>query len=416
MIMTKPAEVFSPDFYVNPYPSFAYLREHEPVARVLNPSGTPMVLLTRYDDILATLKDSRFSKHPTGKTSLNDMIPLPALLKPIVMPLLKPILDRTFGPISNNMLDLDDPDHARLKNLVHKAFTPRLIGAMQARIEMIVDGLLDKAEAKGEMEFITDFAFPLPITVIAEILGVPAQDHLKFRQWSSAIIESTAKFNMVKVLSAVARLNNYLRRIIAEKRANPQDDLLSVLVQVEEAGDTLSEDELLAMAVILIIAGHETTVNLLGNGLFALLQNPEQLAVLQHDPTLIKTAVEEFLRYDSPVIMATERYAKEDLTISGVTIQQGELVIVGLGAANRDPEQFANPDTLDICREPNRHLAFGQGIHYCLGAPLARMEAHYAFNTLLERLPNIRLAVSVDNLQWVQSMFIRGIKQMPVRF
>jgi cytochrome P450 len=416
MIVTKPAEVFSPAFYANPYPTFTHLREHEPVARVLNPSGSPMILLTRYEDVLATLKDSRFSKRPSDSMSIDDMIPMPAILKPIVKPLLKPILDRTFGPISNNMLDLDDPDHARLKNLVHKAFTPRLIGAMQARIEVIVDGLLDKAAAKGEMEFIADFAFPLPITVIAEILGVPAQDHLKFRQWSSAIIESTAKFNIVKVLSAVARLNHYLRNIIAEKRANPQDDLLSVLVQVEEAGDTLSEDELLAMAVILIIAGHETTVNLIGNGLFALLQNPEQLTMLRQNPSLIKTAVEEFLRYDSPVIMATERYAKEEFTISGVTIQQGDLVIVGLGAANRDPEQFANPDTLDIYREPNRHLAFGQGIHYCLGAPLARMEAHYAFNALLERLPNIQLAVPVDKLQWVQSMFIHGIKQMPVRF
>jgi cytochrome P450 len=416
MLATKSTEIFSPAFYENPYPSFDYLREHEPVARVINPSGHPMVLLTRYDDVLATLKDSRFSKHPLGRAGIEDMLPLPTVLKPMIMPLLKPILSRTFGPMSNNMLDLDDPDHARMKNLVHKAFTPRLIGAMQARIEELVDGLLDKAQAKGEMEFIADFAFPLPITVIAEILGVPAQDHQKFRLWSSTIIQFSSSVNLVKALSVVTSLNSYLRRLVKEKRANPQDDLLSVLVQVEEAGDMLSEDELLAMAVILIIAGHETTVNLLGNGLLALLQNPEQLAMLHQNPSLIKTAVEEFLRYDCPVIMATERYAKEELTIGGVTIQQDDLVIAGLGAANRDPEQFANPDTLDICREPNRHLAFGQGIHYCLGAPLARMEAHYAFTALLERLPNIRLAVPVDNLEWVQSMFIRGLKAMPLKF
>jgi cytochrome P450 len=296
---------------------------------------------------------------------------------------------------------------------VHKGFTPRLIATMQARIEEIVNSLLDKAEAKREIDYMADFAFPLPITVIAEILGVPEQDHQKFKQWSQTIIESTSDFNIVKVLADVMSLNSYLRRLIKSKRENPQDDLMSALVQVEEAGDMLSEDELLAMAVILMVAGHETTVNLLGNGLLALLNHPEQMAMLRQNPRLVKTAVEEFLRYDSPVTMATERYATEDLTINGVTIPRGALVIAALGSANRDPEQFENADMLDICRENNRHLAFGQGIHYCLGAPLARMEAHYAFNALLERFPTIQLASK--KLEWRKSMFIRGVKAMPVK-
>jgi cytochrome P450 PksS len=416
MTTTMMPKVFSAEFHTNPYPIYAYLREHEPVTRVLNPSGNPMWLITRYDDAMATLKDNRFSKMPLDKMNIENMIPIPAMLKPLIQPILKPILKRTFGPMSRNMLDLDDPDHSRLKNLVHKGFTPRLIATMQNRIEAIVDGLLNKAEAKGEMEFIADFAFPLPITVIAEILGVPEQDHMRFKGWSQTIIESSGNFNIIKVLSSVMSFNSYLRNLIKEKRVNPQDDLLSALIQAEESGDMLSEDELLGMAVILMVAGHETTVNLLSNGLLALLQNPDQLAMLRYDPNLIKNGLEELLRYDSPVTMATERYATEELSIGGMTIAKGDLVIVGIGSANRDPNQFENADSLNICREQNRHLAFGQGIHYCLGAPLARMEGYYAFNALLERFPNLKLGVNADRLEWRKSVFIRGMKTMPVTF
>jgi cytochrome P450 len=416
MIASRPAEVLSPAYFANPYPTLAYLRENEPVHLAKDPQGNPFWLLTRYDDALALLKDQRFSKKPIGRAAYEDMMPLPKMLKPFVMPLVKPLLNRSFGPLMNNMLDLDDPDHSRLRSLVHKAFTPRLLATMQIRIEAISNALIDAALAKGQMEFINDFAFPLPITVIAEILGVPSRDHAQFRLWSNSLISTHGNGNMFTMMQNVNALIGYIKKQLDERRSKPQDDLMTALVQVEEAGEMLKPDELVAMCVLLLTAGHETTVNLLGNGLFALLKHPEQFDLLRRNPEFVKTAIEEFLRYDSPVHNATERYAMEDLEISGVRIARGDKVLAGLAAANHDPRQFPNPETFDICRENNRHLSFGQGIHYCVGAPLARMEGQIAFSLLLERLPDMRLAKSSESLEYRPNMFLRGLKELPVRF
>jgi cytochrome P450 PksS len=266
------------------------------------------------------------------------------------------------------------------------------------------------------MDLIHDYALPLPITIIAEMLGVPAQDRAKFHRWSSSIVSVSSNSEMLRVLPPTFLFMRYLRKFFKQRRAQPGDDLTTALIQAEESGDRLSEDELLAMVMLLLIAGHETTVNLIASGTLALLQHPEQKQMLCDDPGLIKPAIEELLRYTSPVDTATDRFAREDLTLAGVRIGRGEQILAVLGSANRDEEQFTNPDTLDITREPNRHLGFGQGIHYCLGAPLARLEGQIAINTLLHRLPNLRLAAAPEQLRWRRGLIIRGLEKLPVAF
>lgn len=416
MSITLPAPIFSPAFYRDPYPTFAHLREKTPVVRVKNQMGNPMWILTHYQAVAEALKDDRLSKKPLDGVGAEHIMPLPKVLKRFLIPLIRPLMAATIEPATHNMLAMDDPDHARLRTLVHKSFTPQYINKLQSRIELLIDKLLHQAQAKGQMEFISDFAFPLPITIIAEILGVPEQDHQKFKVWTQSVVDVRAGFHALKTLRDVANLNKYLRGLIAQKRVNPQDDMLSSLIEIEEQGEKLNDAELLSMAFLLLTAGHETTVNLLGNGLLALLRHPEQLSALRSNPAMIKTGVEELLRYDTPVLMATERYAKQDMVIGGVKIAKGEMVTAGLGAANRDPAYFSAPDTLDLTRESNRHLSFGQGIHYCLGAPLARMEAQHAFNAVLARFPKLRLAVPVEQLEWRHSMIIRGMKTMPLTF
>jgi cytochrome P450 PksS len=314
------------------------------------------------------------------------------------------------------MLDLDDPDHARLRALVHKAFTPGRIEQMQGRIQAICDQLLNTVQPKGTMDLIGDFALPLPLIVISELLGIPTADRLRFHRWTKTFLKPPSTVNMLLALPAIAAFMRYLRRLFAERRLHPSDDLLTALVQAEEAGDYLSEDELLAMAFILIVAGHETTVNLIGSGLLVLLEHPDQLALLQSDPGLIRPAVEELLRFAAPVEQATERYARQPVTIAGVTIPQGALTLAVLASANRDEQVFAQPDQLDIRREKNRHLAFGYGIHACVGMPLARLEGQIAVNTLVQRFPKLRLAVSPDQLRWRATPNVRGLESLPVRF
>ncbi len=268
------------------------------------------------------------------------------------------------------------------------------------------------------MDLIDDYAFPLPITVIAELLGVPAEDRNKFREWSNAAVsgDTTQEYMEKVLLPHMQAFTGYLRAMFEEKRKNPKDDLISGLVRAEEAGDKLSEDELLGMVFLLLIAGHETTVNLIGNGMLALLQHPDQLQKLREDPSLIKPAIEELLRYDGPVESSTERFAREDIAIGGTVIPKGEMVMVVIASADHDPERFANPDELDLTRADNKHLAFGKGIHFCLGAPLARMEGQIAINTLLRRIPELRLADSPGSLTWRPGMVLRGLKGLPVEF
>jgi len=321
-----------------------------------------------------------------------------------------------FRPLERNMLDLDPPDHTRLRSLVHKAFTPHLVEKMRTRVQTLAGELLDVIGPSGEMDLIKDYALPLPMTIITEILGVPTKDRDAFHKWSNAVVSLTSPKPTLRVIPSVWRFIRYLRRFFKVRRRNPQDDLTSALIKAEEAGEKLSEDELLAMVFLLLIAGHETTVNLVGNGTLALLQNPHQKERLRDEPSLIKSAVEELLRFTSPVLMTTERYALDNAIMHDVIIPRGEMILGVIGSANRDETVFDKPDELNLAREPNKHISFGQGIHFCLGAPLARMESQIAINTLLERKPNLQLKVDPQSLRWRPSLMLRGLQALPVKF
>jgi cytochrome P450 len=406
--MTKsPNEVATPDlaspqFKADPYPFYARLRAEAPVWRTTLPDKRAAWLVTRYQEVAGVLRDSTFAKD-----RLSAMNPEQLTKTPWIPGFLK--------PLERNMLDLDDPDHARLRALVSKAFTPRLIERLRGRVEALSEELLDVMERKGGAELVDDYALPIPATVIAELLGVLAEDRRTFHRWSSRLVSVSSSRDMLRALPAALAFTRYLRKLIARRRAEPEDDLLTALVRAEEAGDQLSEDELLAMAFLLLVAGHETTVNLIASGTLALLEHPEQAEALRSDPSLTKPAVEELLRYTSPVELATERYAREDVEIAGTTIPQGELVLAVLGSANRDERHFEDPDTLDITRDPNRHLAFGRGgVHHCLGAPLARMEGQIAIGALLQRFPHARLAVAPETLRWRRGLFLRGLEKLPI--
>lgn len=397
----SPVNLASPAFKANPYPFYARLRAEAPVYRAMLPGKREAWLITRYDDVATVLKDDRFAKDrlnvtPPGRRATGPWVP--GFIKPLL----------------RNMLDLDAPDHSRLRALVHKGFTPRLVEQLRERVQTLADELLTAAQRKGSLELMADYALPLPLTIIAEMLGVPMADRHKFSRWTKQVVAVSSPTDGIKVLPSVWAFMRYLRRLIEVRRGDPRDDLVSALIQAEEAGDTLSEDELLAMIFLLLTAGHETTVNLIGSGTLALLQHPDQLERLREDPALIKPAIEELLRFTSPVELATERYAREDITLQGTTIPHGALVHPVLGSANRDERQFVTPDTLDITRDPNRHLAFGHGAHYCLGAPLARLEGQIAITTLLRRLPELRLAHKPETLRWRRGLVLRGLEQLPL--
>ena len=390
-------DISSPQFKANPHGFYADLRAHRPVFEVKLQGGQKAWLITRYDDALAALKDKRFAKdrlNAGGK---------------------QPWLPSFFKPLSRNMLDLDEPHHARLRGLVHKAFTPKMVEAMRGNIEALASELLEEMSRKKQADLIADYALPIPITMISRMLGVPENEQHKFRRWSSIILatQPTGWRALLAVPPAISFLR-YIRKMVRLRRENPQTDLTTSLVEAEEAGEHLDEDELVAMMFLLLIAGHETTVNLIGNGMLALLENPEQMERLRRDPPLIANAVEELLRFAGPLETATERYAVEDVNIAGTVIPQGAMVFVGLASANRDDRQFENPDRLDLSRENNRHLAFGQATHYCLGAPLARMEGQIAIDALLQRFPYLRLAVSASELRWKKGLVLRGLEKLPV--
>jgi cytochrome P450 len=395
-------DLASPQFKSNPHPFYARLREEAPVWRTTLPDKRTAWLVTRYEDVAGVLKDRSFTKDPRAVQDPEQRTEgpwVPGFLK----------------PLEKNMLDLDDPDHKRLRTLVSKAFTPRLIEGLRGRIEAICRELLDAMGRKGRSELVRDYALPLPATVIAELLGVPANDHRRFHRWSNRIVSISSGRDVWRALPAALAFVRYLRKMSERRRASPEDDLISALVRAEEAGDKLSQDELLAMSFLLLVAGHETTVNLIASGTLALTECPEQLEKLKADPQHIKPAVEELLRYTSPVEIATERYAGHDLEISDIAVPRGELVLTVLGSANRDEQYFEEPDSLDLSREPNRHLAFGRGgVHHCLGAPLARMEGQIAITALLQRFPDMNLAVTSESLRWRRGLFLRGLERLPV--
>ena len=387
-----------PEFVADPYPTYHRLRADDPVHH--NPLG--FWVLTRYEDVVAVLRDPRFVKEPIAAVVAARMgnSATPAV------------------PLS--MLERDPPDHTRLRGLVSKAFTPRVVEVLRPHIQQIVDGLLDRVEGAHAMDLIEDFAYPLPVIVICELLGVPVADRERFKGWGLDIARGLDAILLppdseVVQRSAASRraLIDYFRELIAERRTAPRADLLSDLIAAEEVGDRLSESELLATCILLLVAGHETTVNLLGNGTLALLRHPAQLSRLRESPGLIGSAVEELLRYDGPV-QRTARVPSEEVTIGGRTIAKGDLVLPFIGAADRDHTQFPDPDCLDIARADNRHIAFGWGIHFCLGAPLARVEGQIAINTLVRRLP--KLALATDRPEYRQSLTLRGLKALPVGF
>jgi cytochrome P450 len=388
----------------NPYPIYAAMREQAPVLRHAGfMENEQFWFVTGYAEAETVLRDhKRFVKSYRNTLTAEQRAQLPS------MPRLAQLLDQ-------HMLNQDGADHARQRTLVNKAFTNKIINGMQERVQGIADELLNRVQAQGQMDLIDDYAFPLPIIVIAEMLGIPAADRDRFRAWSDAFVtpaRSEEEWRQHERL--LNEFIAYLGAVFADRRREPRNDLITALIQAEEAGDQLSEEELYSMVVLLIVAGHETTVNLIGNGTLALLRNPEQLARLKADPSLMSNAVEELLRYDGPVERATLRFAAEDLVLGGQQLRRSEPIIVVLGSVNRDPAQFAHPDTLDLTRDNSRHFAFGYGVHYCVGAPLARLEGRIALNTLLQRLPNLRLTLPADDLTWRFNPILRGMHHLPV--
>jgi cytochrome P450 len=363
-----------------------------------------MWLLTGYAEVEAAFADPRLVKDPRNAYSPDELARMPA----------RPEETRYTR---SNMLNRDPPDHTRLRRLVSKAFTPRMVEQLRPRVQAIAEALLDAVAARGEMDLIDDYAFPLPITVIAEMLGIPAADRDQFRDWSDVLLTAMPPLPMGPAAVAAAQgLRRYLEARFEERHRASSEDLITGLLQAEEAGDKLGKEELLGMVYLLLIAGYETTVNLIGNGTLALLEHPDQLARLRSNPALLPSAIDELLRFCAPVMASSLRYAAEDIALRDVVIPKGDMVLLVIGAANRDPAQFASPDALDITRADNKHLAFGHGSHYCLGAPLARMEGEIALGTLLHRVPNLRLGVPPETLTWRPNFILRGLVKLPVVF
>jgi cytochrome P450 len=380
------------EYFSDPYSVHARLRAEHPVAQVIMPGGTPAWLVTGYAEARAALTDPRLGKLPKGW---------------------RPPPDSLLASLDLHMLNLDPPDHERLRKLVNKAFTARRVEELRPRITAITAELLDDMSTRREVDLLTSFAFPLPITVICELLGVPVADRDQFRAWSATIVADTV--SPERFQADATAMTVYFQRLLAARRREPADDLLSALIAARDEEDRLSENELLSMAFLLLVAGHETTVNLIASGTLALLLNPGELARLRADRSLLGSAVEELLRYVNPVNNATFRFTGEPVELGGVPIGPGEVVLVSLSGANRDPSRYAGPDRLDLSRDSGGHLAFGHGIHYCLGAPLARLEAEIAFRGLLERFGSMTLAVRPDELRWRPSTLIHGLESLPVR-
>jgi cytochrome P450 len=384
-------DFFSPEVRGDPWPHYARLREAEPVHR--RPSGD--WFLTRYADCQGVLADPRCSSNPAHEATPSEGSPA-----------------RQAG--SNLLLFLDPPDHTRLRKLVSKAFTPRRVEALRPRITELVDSLLDEVAGERTFDVLNALGYPLPVIVICELMGVPAGDRDDLKEWSTAasrLLDPDVEGDTLEhgLLGAMG-LAGYFDQLFEERRRSPRDDLVSGLVAAEEEGDRLTADELRAITVLLFIAGHETTMNLIGNGTYALLQNPDQLALVRDDPGVARPAMEELLRYDGPVHV-TARVPLEDIEVGGTPIPAGQRMVVALGAANRDPAQFPDPDRLDVTRDDNRHLTFSHGIHFCLGASLARIEGQVAIPRLLQRFPDLELAAEPT---YREHLVLRGLTELQV--
>jgi cytochrome P450 PksS len=388
-------DLSSASFKADPFPFYAQARRDLPVFTIRWVFGRTAYVVTRYDDVSTVLRDPRFSKNFIPKI---------------------PLLPRSVRVLTRNLLSSDPPAHTRLRALISHAFTPKMAAQMHGRLESVCNELLDAAARKQDIDLVSDFAVPFPLTTICDLLGIPAQDRAQFALGTKKQAGDWNKLaGFLRSMRNMSQFTKYLRGLVKLRRAEPGDDLVTALVQAEAAGDKLNEEELIAMIGLLLFAGFQTTVNLIGSGTLALLQNPSQAELLRNGGAGA-TAADELLRYTSPGDLSTARIAREDIVLSGTRIPRGAFVMASLASANRDESQFRDPDRLDIQRDPNRHLAFGAGAHACLGAPLAKLEAQIAFTALFRRFPNLRLGIAPEALRWNKGLALRGLYELPVTF
>ncbi|MEU1441295.1 MULTISPECIES: cytochrome P450 family protein [Streptomyces] len=381
----------------HPYAVYDRLRDTAPVHRVAGTDGNPAWLVTRYEDVREALANPLLS--------MDKKHALPGSYQGLSLP---PALDA-------NLLNMEAPDHTRIRRLVVRAFTARRIEQLRTPVRETADRLLDALGPHGSADLMTAYAAPLPITVICDLLGIPGEHRRDFRAWTDVLVApDPTRPGAAK--EAVAAMLGFLTQLLADKRKKPADDLLSDLIAVRDEGDRLSEDELMSLAFLILFAGYENTVQLIGNAILGLLTHPDQLAALRANPERFPNAVEEFARHEGPALLAIRRFPVEDVTIGAVTVPAGETVLLSLAAANRDPARFPDPERLDLGRDASGHLALGRGIHYCVGAPLARLETEIAVSALLERLPDLALDTDPAELRWRPSLRARGLLALPVTY
>ena len=393
----------SAQFKEDAYEIYKESRKKQPILFVNQVEIGKEWLITRYEDALPLLKDNRLKKDWTNVFSQDT--------KNMYLS-----VDNS-DHLTTHMLNSDPPNHSRLRSLVQKAFTPKMIAQLDGRIQRIADDLISNIERKGTLNLVDDYSFPLPIIVISEMLGIPKEDQAKFRIWSHAVIASPETPEEIKETEKqLSEFITYLQYLVDIKRKEPKEDLVSALILAESEGHKLSARELYSMIMLLIVAGHETTVNLITNTVLALLENPNQLQLLKDNPKLIDSAIEEGLRYYSPVEVTTARWAAEPFQIHHQTIEKGDMVVIALASANRDETVFENPEIFDITRENNRHIAFGHGSHFCLGAPLARLEAKIAITTLFNRMPELQIKGNREEIKWQGNYLMRSLEELPLTF
>ncbi len=398
------SQLSSPVFKQEAYDIYKELRECHPVSPLSSGENSQSWLITRYEDAISLLKDAKLMKNIENVFNNEEDVDVPISLE-----------NRDL--LRNHMLNSDPPDHNRLRSLAQKAFTPKMIIRLEGQIQYIADALLNKIEHNNSINLVSDYAFPLPIMVISEMLGVPLEDQHKFRVWSQAIISTPHTLeDMQKNNQKLGEFAEYIQHLVSKKREQPADDLISSLIKAESEGTKLNASELYSTITLLIVAGHETTVNLITNMTLALLEHPVQLQKLRQNPDLIDSAIEEALRFYSPVELTTLRWTAEPFTMHGQDIQSKDRIIISVASSNRDEKIFPDADIFDITRKNNRHIAFGHGSHFCLGAPLARLEAKIAISTLLHRLPNIQIQGEREQIKWKENYLMRSLEELPLKF
>ncbi|PEF73084.1 cytochrome P450 [Bacillus pseudomycoides] len=402
--LSSESQLSSPVFKQEAYDIYKELREYHPVYPLSSGEQSQSWLITRYEDAISLLKDAKLMKNIENVFSNKEEVDVPISLE-----------NREL--LRNHMLNSDPPDHNRLRSLAQKAFTPKMISQLEDQIQYIADTLLNKLEHNNSINLVSDYAFPLPIMVISEMLGVPLEDQHKFKVWSQAIIDTPHTLeDMQKNNQKLGEFAEYIQHLVNKKREKPADDLISALIKAESEGTKLNASELYSTITLLIIAGHETTVNLITNMTLALLEHPVQLQKLRQNSDLIDLAIEEALRFYSPVELTTLRWTAETFTMHGQDIQSKDRIIISLASSNRDEKIFPNADIFDITRKNNRHIAFGHGSHFCLGASLARLEAKIAISSLLQRIPNIQMQRGREQVRWKENYLMRSLEELPLKF